>query len=234
MISGMVRHVLHQVRKADVSCANRKHPPQKLLCDSINKFNLFSLDLSPFHLHCGDVAVCIRLEGRADSRPQIRNECRSERRLLPNRQPTPLAADDVHQRISHGPKAAAKITSELFAAQRGSRPQNAAVRPTVIFKKKLDVVLVHGDARPFRSGNLTSAMRIHQALSCQRQPPALRMSSIQENTSQPYTPAPGRARCAAKGAPRCVFFASGIRHRVTSAEPIPSATSWDLLLNARA
>jgi hypothetical protein len=85
MISGMVRHVLHQVREAEVCCANRKHLSQRFVCDAIHKLHLFSLDLGPRQLHRNDVRVCFRIEGNADSRPQIRDERGSESRLLPNR-----------------------------------------------------------------------------------------------------------------------------------------------------
>jgi len=165
MISGMVRHVLHQVRQTEVCRANRKHRSQRFVCDAIRKLDLFSLNLRPFQLHCGGVTICIRIEYHADSPPQFRDERRSERRLLENRQPTPLAADDVYECVSRGREAAAEITRKLLDAERGSRLQNAVVRPAVIFEEKLDVIFVHGDAQPFRLRQSYLALTFSRALS---------------------------------------------------------------------
>src|SRR5712692_7089496 len=65
-------------------------------------------------------------------------------RLLPIRKPTPLAADDVHQRVSHRTKAAAQITRKLLSAERGDRLQNPVVRPAVVFVEQLNVIFSHG------------------------------------------------------------------------------------------
>ena len=65
-------------------------------------------------------------------------------RLLPIRKPTPLAADDVYQRVSRGTKAAAQITRKLLSAERGDRLQNPAVRPAVVFVEQLNVLFSHG------------------------------------------------------------------------------------------
>src|ERR1700733_1110445 len=53
-------------------------------------------------------------------------------------------------------------------------------------------------------------------------------------TLQAYTPAPGRARCAAKGAPRCSFSRSGIRYRPASAQRILFLIRRHRLLEVRA
>ena len=67
-------------------------------------------------------------------------------RLLPIRKPTPLAADNVHERVSHGTKAAAQIARELLSAEHGDGLQNSVVRPAVVFVEQLNVVFGHGDA----------------------------------------------------------------------------------------
>jgi len=63
------------------------------------------------------------------------------------RKPTPLAADDMHEGVSHGAKAAAQIARELLGAHRGHRSQNPVVRPTVVFVKQLNVILSHFGGR---------------------------------------------------------------------------------------
>jgi hypothetical protein len=84
-------------------------------------------------------------------------------RLPPIRKPNPLAADDVHERISDGTKAAAQISHELLIAERGGGLQNPVIGPAVVFVEQLNVIFSHGWQRvgdPFvwekvRLGNLT-------------------------------------------------------------------------------
>jgi len=52
---------------------------------------------------------------------------------VPISEPNPLAADDVHERVAHGTKAATQIACELLNAERGGRLQHSVVRPAVIF-----------------------------------------------------------------------------------------------------
>src|SRR2546422_6163617 len=81
-------------------------------------------------------------------------------RLLPISKPTPLAADDVHERVSHGTKAAAQIARELLIAQPGDRLQNPVVRPAVVFVEQLNVILIHAGGRlPHSSGESYLASR---------------------------------------------------------------------------
>src|SRR5437660_11965518 len=103
-------------------------------------------------------------------------------RLLPIRKPTPLAADNVHERVSHGTKPAAQIARELLNAERGDRLQNSVVRPPVVVVEQLNVIFGHGDGRLISFGqscidrcsvspyvrsflNLTSFSVSHDALS---------------------------------------------------------------------
>jgi hypothetical protein len=50
----------------------------------------------------------------------------------------------VHERVSHGTKAAAEIARELLSAERGGGFQNPVVRPTVVFVEELNVISSHG------------------------------------------------------------------------------------------
>jgi hypothetical protein len=68
--------------------------------------------------------------------------------LLPIRKPTPLAADDVHERVSHGTKAAAQIARELLIAELGGFLQDPVVRPAVVFVEQLNIIFTHGDGWP--------------------------------------------------------------------------------------
>src|SRR5215469_2227081 len=65
-------------------------------------------------------------------------------RLLPILKPTPLAADQVHERVAHGTEAAAEIARELFRSEHRDRAQNSVVCPTVIFEQQANVILRHG------------------------------------------------------------------------------------------
>ena len=80
-------------------------------------------------------------------RPQICHERGARGRLLPIRKPTPLAANNVHQRVSHGAKAAAQIARKLLIAERGHHLQNPVVRPAVVFIEQPNVILIHAGTR---------------------------------------------------------------------------------------
>src|ERR1700730_2342102 len=95
------------------------------------------------------------MEYGAESRPQICHESGTNGGLLPNCKPTPLAADNVHQRVSHRTEAATQITRELLNAESRDRLQNPVVRPAVVFVEELNVIFGHGDGRHFRLRNLT-------------------------------------------------------------------------------
>src|SRR6266853_1784858 len=95
------------------------------------------------------------MEPGAESRPQICHEGGTRGWLLPNCKPTPLAANNVHQRVSHRTEAATQITRELLNAESGDRLQNPVVRPAVVLVEQLNVIFGHGEGRPFRLGNLT-------------------------------------------------------------------------------
>jgi len=58
----------------------------------------------------------------------------------------PTRRRDVHERVSHGTKAAAQIARELLSAERGDRLQNPVVRPAVVFVEQLNVIFIHGEA----------------------------------------------------------------------------------------
>jgi len=47
MVGGMVRHMLHQVRQADVCGAKWEHSFQEFICQAVHELVLFVLDLSP-------------------------------------------------------------------------------------------------------------------------------------------------------------------------------------------
>ena len=87
-------------------------------------------------------------------------------RLLPIRKPTSLAADNVHERVSHGTKPAAQIARELLNAERGDRLQNSVVCPAVVLVEELNVIVSHGWAGS-PSGNLT--LPCHSAGICRRE-----------------------------------------------------------------
>src|SRR5262249_48855705 len=77
-------------------------------------------------------------------------------RCFPIGKPTPFAADNVHERVSHRTKAATQITGELLRTESGSRFQNPVVCPTVVLIEQLNVVLSHGERVPALClGNLT-------------------------------------------------------------------------------
>src|SRR5260370_41461278 len=77
-------------------------------------------------------------------------------RLLPIREPNPLAADDMHERVSHGTKATAQIARELLSTERADRLQDPVVRPAVVFVEQLNVIFSHGGGGLTLScGNLT-------------------------------------------------------------------------------
>jgi len=66
-------------------------------------------------------------------------------RCLPIRKPNPLTIDDVHERVSNGTKAAARIARELLNAERGDPSQNPVVCTAVVFVEKLNVIFSHGN-----------------------------------------------------------------------------------------
>ena len=87
-------------------------------------------------------------------------------RFLPISQPNPFPADDVHERISHGMKAAPQITRELFGAERGEPLQNPVVRPAVVFVEQPNVIFSHsGGWLTLSSGESYLASIIQQTLS---------------------------------------------------------------------
>src|SRR5258708_5190867 len=79
--------------------------------------------------------------------PQIFQEAGGAGRLLPIGEPTPLASDDMNERVSDGRKAAAQIASELLRGERGDRLENPVVLPTVILVQEMNVVFRHGGSR---------------------------------------------------------------------------------------
>jgi hypothetical protein len=168
MVGGMVRQMLHQMRQLDLRSAKRKHFLQGLVCHTIHELGLFFLDLRPLYLHRSEARKCIRIEQEFASRSQIRQEGGALGRLLPLRKPAPFAADDVHERVSHGTKAAAHITGELFSAERGDRVQNSVVRPAVVFVEQPDVIFSHGGGcpTPFVRGILPCPPGIRQNPRC--------------------------------------------------------------------
>src|SRR5580704_15790383 len=88
-------------------------------------------------------------------------------RLLPICKPTPLAADDMHERVSHGTKAAAQIARELLSAESGDCSQNPVVCPAIVFVEQLNVILSHGEEWQDRSsGESYLSPGIRQNASC--------------------------------------------------------------------
>ena len=129
MISGMVRQMLHHF---DLCCAKRKHCFPGFVCHPIHELDLFFLNFLPPYLQRSNVGECMRIEQGVSSRSQICQEGGAMgRRLLSVRKPNPLAADDVHERVSHGTKGAAQIARELLSAECANRLQNPVVRPAV-------------------------------------------------------------------------------------------------------
>src|SRR5712692_3891097 len=107
-------------------------------------------------------------------------------RLLPIRKPTPLAADDVHQRVSHGTKAAAQIARELLGAERGNRLQNPVVRPAVVFVEQLNVIFSHGGGwLTLSSGKSYLAPGVRQNRRCGHFCHAGDSRRTQKSTSEP-------------------------------------------------
>src|SRR5260370_1356472 len=139
----MVRQMLHQVRQADLCCAKRKDFPQGFVGHVIHELGLFFLDFRPLSLHRGSVGKSLRMEQRIPSLSQICGESGAEGRLLPIRQPAPLAGNQVYERVSHGAKTAAQIARELLIAQPGYRLQNPVVSPAVVFVEQPNVILIH-------------------------------------------------------------------------------------------
>ena len=132
------------VASFDLCCAKRKHCFQGFVCHPIHELDLFFLNFLPPYLQRSNVGECMRIEQGVSSRSQICPEGGAMGRLLPVRKPNPLAADDVHERVSHGTKAAAQIARELVSAELGGRLQNPVVRPTVVFVQQLSVISSHG------------------------------------------------------------------------------------------
>jgi len=124
---------------------NRESFFQGFVCHAIHELGLFLLHFRPLQLHRGDIRKRFRIEQGVASRPQIRQGFGARGQFLPIFQPTPLAPDDVHKRLSHGTQAAAQIVSELLRRERGDRPQNPVVGPAVVFVEQTDVVFRHGD-----------------------------------------------------------------------------------------
>ena len=159
MVSGMVRQMLHQVRQAGLCCAKRKHFPQGFVRHAIHELGLFFFDFRLLSPHRGDVGKCIRMEQGLPPLSQICQEGGARGPLLPIRKPTPLAGDDVYERVSHGAKAAAQIARELLIAERGRRLQNPVVRPAVVFVEQLNFIAIHVGGRLTRaSGEFYLAM----------------------------------------------------------------------------
>jgi hypothetical protein len=59
--------------------------------------------------------------------------------------PNPLTTDDVHERVSHGRKAAAQIAGELFRSKRRNGLQNPVACPAVVFIEQTNVISRHSD-----------------------------------------------------------------------------------------
>jgi hypothetical protein len=66
---------------------------------------------------------------------------------LSNTKPNPLTADDVHKRVAHGTKAAAKIARELLSAKPGRGLQNSVIGPAVVLVEQPHVVDSHDRRR---------------------------------------------------------------------------------------
>src|ERR1700687_2322346 len=95
-----------------------------------------------------DVGKSIGIEQGIPSFSQICQDSGGMGCFLPVSKPNPLAADDMHQRVSYRTKAAAQITRELLSAERGGRLQNLVVRPTVVFVQQLNVIFSHSGDGP--------------------------------------------------------------------------------------
>src|SRR5260370_17354568 len=139
----MVRQMLHQVRQADLCCAKRKDFPQVFVGTVMHELGLFFLDFRPLSLHRASVVKSLRKAPRFPSLSQICGESGAKGRLLPIRQPAPLAGNQVYERVSHGAKTAAQIARELLIAQPGYRLQNPVVSPAVVFVEQPNVILIH-------------------------------------------------------------------------------------------
>jgi len=85
------------------------------------------------------------------SRPQICHEGGAGRWFIENREPAPLAADDVHERVSDRTEAATQVVRELLNGERGDRLQDFVVRPSIVFEEQMNIVFGHfGVVKPFR------------------------------------------------------------------------------------
>src|SRR5215472_8022796 len=107
VVSGMVREMLHQVPQAHFLFAKGKRFCQGLFGQAIHELGLLSFDFCPFQPNRSDARKCVRMEKVVAPRPQIRQESSGMRRLPPVGKPAPLAAQDMHERVSYGAKAAA-------------------------------------------------------------------------------------------------------------------------------
>jgi len=143
VVSGMVREMLHQVPQAQFLFANRKHFCQGRFGQAIHELGLLFLDFCPLQPNRSDVRKCVRMEKVVEPRPQIRQQSSGMRRLPPVGKPAPLAAQDMHERVSYGAKAAAQVPRELLNAQGAGRFENPIVRPAVVFEQQLNVISIH-------------------------------------------------------------------------------------------
>src|SRR5258708_40028359 len=150
-----------------VVCGARKrdHFFQVLMTPAIHDLGLFLFDFLPLQLPGGNFGKCLRIEQRVPPLFQIRQESGARGRLLPIRDPTPLAGDDMYERVSHGTKAAAEIARELLIAQCRERLQNPAVLPTVVLVEQLNVIFSHGGGwKTPSSGNLITQFSLSTAV----------------------------------------------------------------------
>ncbi len=80
MVSGVVRHMLHQVRQAGLCCAKRKHLSQGFIRHAIHELGLFFFNFRPLSPHRSNVGKCVRMEQGV---PLLRSCCTTQFR--PNR-----------------------------------------------------------------------------------------------------------------------------------------------------
>src|SRR5215467_16267190 len=101
----------------------------------VEKPDLILFDLCPLQPHRLDVRKHVRTEERVVPVPQFCQEVVIVCGLYPIGKPTPFAADDVQQRVSHRMKTASQIPRELLNSKCGRRLQHSIVCPAVVLKE---------------------------------------------------------------------------------------------------
>ena len=150
MVGGMVGEMLHELAEFDLRFAEWNQSLEGLVCCAIHEGDLLLLDFGPLRLHGGDAGKCVGIEQGGYAFVQIGVEGVVGTRLVPIGEPSPLAGDDVDERVAQRAEGAAQVAGELLGAEHGGCLQGSVVGPAVVFVEQLNVVFVHGVILPAR------------------------------------------------------------------------------------